>query len=1369
LQNKFLAPPKAGCSSFEQLNRKRNELLDMFESILMDQYSKFTNSSTYQRPRDFFDNPNGVQGAHTLLNPFSEPLKMIKMIRDRHADASSIRIIGYPNIDWQGNPDERGDLNNYLKYMMCYSAHVVEWSARINEYCKSAPLRSGRKKRRTTGSDSGSRNSRQQEEQSEDGPEDVDPWSMEHSISIIPAWPRAKIFKYYCKWANSTCPIVMQMRDLQPGSVNQSFACFQLSFGGLPELVTCLIRKFLFFDSENADSDRLDRINIKDQDVQWDPAMLKRYFYDSNERNNLQLVTAGCKLKSYEDILRYVRETLKTGEMTPHCAVKIIMKHIEMSISTLKAMIENGNFVSDMMKQALEIERRMFEQSKDKEPFLFDTLNQFQSFILPSTNVPHMVNPFDFARHMLLRCVVGINDHGQLLNSINLQNKVSHLTSMCAFSAGRINSTIDPIGQGQEIIPCCGTAREYVQNGPSRTEIVMANCPNSGGKDFSILMVNQDHQNLVQLLAMEGKSLFNINIMDNYSETALILASSIQWAVGRFGRQILTVMDPSLSMSFHCLTEMRGENTASNLDGLIKHAFPRGGNVSKSNVSTREKEGTREMVTREHIQGVRFVAYCTNQSNPKSNEQHMTLLAVNHAIPPGSTPSMPEGDGASFNDFLRNKFEGKSFPLDETWQRYSAMLAGVQVMSISFMGPMNDAGFTKCEINPAIRAALDFLFLYIQRYYESLFAPSCQKSRFIRLKKVYESRESGLTCFIKTLQHSMENSDSVTVLTRAMADFMCDPISLTNCGNLVYTMLFRCLSWVPCFLTRIFVLESGMPVVPIEDLIELLSMPNPPRQQDEELHRWYTEIREWLMDCVRFSRFCPNPSGGGFCEYVSSNGCPDGSLERNGLFRIQTKKAGIWGDSNGHAVQQAMADEIWGVYRVDLHNSCALSRDSLIPGINDMLNGFFVDFWKLFGIKADSKRHFDFFDVTQHMPFNPMCTPQNGFNALGIRSVWMHDEKDAASAGLGVNCIQLLLLGSLMGDSMKNVIHPQIVSDTARSLVEQLMIRSPKAMTPTNVIEVVNFNSYTCEMQPIVVSSRRKRPDHFMRPDGEQFAKTGDLTEIRSFGRFAPEDILHMGPMFRWLELLDMGDDVRRIPPIIPVCYSLEDNGRPYCAYNQSTGCMGVLKIKGEKIFFETQETPDDTVERNPHSMLLLSWHTDLASLGYILLPMIRRQGACVTVETGPGDATACRIGVIVPATHADEAQENFDDVSLSYKIRTREGHYEYMRALDVMRWLMPIGTKLFLRMESHSAGPLLTRIGFALSNTAKPMYALRGFLNSPNVLEPVQGKVYLTLLCCKNGRSSCETVVVDPWELITALGSKREISHLVSSIPRQF
>ena len=1332
----------------------------------MDQYSKFTNSSTYMRPRDFFDNPNGVQGANTLCNPFSEPLKMIKMIRDRHADARRIRIIGYPNIDWTSNPDAPGDLNDYLKYMMCYSAQVVEWSGRLSEYCKSLPLRSSGKRKRGGGAGNrASPGSRQNDQASEDGPEEIDPWSVDHSIGIIPGWPRGKSFKYYCKWANSTCPIVMQLRDLQPGSVNQTFACFQLSFGGLPELVTCLIRKFLFFDSENADSDRLDRINIKDQDIQWDPAMLKKYFYDSNERNNLQLVTAGCKSKAYEDILRYVRETLKTGEMTPHCAVKIILKHIEMSISTLKAMIENGNFVSDMMKQALEIERRMYEQSKEKEPFLFDTLNQFQSFILPHVDVKCVVNPYDFARHLLLRCIVGINDHGQLLNSINLQNKVSHLTSMCAFSAGRINSTIDPIGQGQEIIPCCGTAREYVQNGPTKTEVVLANCPNSGGKDFSIIMVNQDHQNLVQLLAMDGKALFTINIMDNYSETALILASSIQWAVGRFSRQILTVMDPSLSMSFHCLTEMRGENISTYLDGLIKHAFPRGGNVSKSNVSTREKDGTREMVTREHIQGVRFVAYCTNQFNPKSNEQHMTLLAVNHAIPPGSTPSMPGSDGKSFNDFQRNKFEGKSFPLDETWQRYSAMLAGVQVMTIAFMGPLNDAGFTKCEMNPAIRASLDFLFLYIQRYYESLFAPTCQKSRFIRLKKVYESRESGLTCLIKTLQHSMENPDSVQVLNRAMSDFMCDPIALTNCGNLVYTMIFRCLSWVPCFLTRIFVLESGAPVVPIEDLIELLSMPTPPRSQNEELYRWYMEIREWLMDCLRYSRFCPNPAGGGLCEYVSSNGLPDGSLERTCLFRMTTKRPGVWTDFNGQAVQQAIADEVWGAYRADLQNSCALSREALIPGINDMLNGFYVDFWKLFGVETNPQRHFDFFGISQHMQFSPVGTPQNGVSPLGIRGVWMHDDKEAASAGLGVNCIQLLLLGSLMGDSMKNVIHPQIINDMAKSLVEQVMIRSPKAMTPTDTIEVVSFDSFTCELKPITISQRRKRPDHFMRPDGEQFAKTGDLTEIRSFGRFAPEDILHMGPVFRWLELLDMGDDVLRFPTTAPVCYSVEDSGRPYCAYNQSTGCLGVLRIKGEIISFETQEKPEDTVERNAHDMLPLSWHTTLSDLGYILLPMIRRQGACVVLN-GP---TAPVVGVLVPIDSAAKHPDNFCDVTLSYKAKTREGHYEPVRVLDLMSCLMPIGAKLYLRMESHSAGPMLSRIGFALSNTAKSTYALRGFLNAPNVLEPVEGKVYLTLLCSKHGRSSCETIMVDPWELITKLGGRAEIQHLSTTAPRLF
>ena len=717
---------------------------------------------------------------------------------------------------------------------------------------------------------------------------------------------------------------------------------------------------------------------------------------------------------------------------------------------------------------------------------------------------------------------------------------------------------------------------------------------------------------------------------------------------------------------------------------------------------------------------------------------------------------MPSADGGSFNDIQRNKFEGRSFPLDETWAKYSAMLAGVQVMSMSFMGQLNDASFVKSKLNHATRGSFDFLLIYVQRYYESLFAPSCRnlKNRFIRLKKVYEFRESAWCCLIKTLQHCMENQDCVGVLSKGMADFMCDPLALTCCGNLFYTMLFRCISWVPCFITRIFIIECGMPVVPIEILVQLMSMPSPPRARDTELRRWYDEIQTWLMDCLRNCRFCSNPNGGGLCEYISSNGQVDGGVEKNGLFRV-AKKSNIWGEVGGLAAQQAIADEIWAVYRADLYNSCAISKDALIPGINDMLNGFYVDCWKLLGVESNSQRHFDFFGITQHMQFSPYAPPDNGSSALAIKAAWMRDSKEAASVGLGVNCVQLLLLGSLMGESMGTVMHPQIISDLARALVEQVMIRSPKAMTPTNVIEVNSFNCFSCELQPIVLSTERKRPDHFLRIEEEQFARTGCMTEIKNFGRFAADDILHMGPICRWMELLDMGDDVKRVPATVTVCYSLE-MGKAYCAYNQTSGCLGFLRIDGEIITFESQDSASDPGRRNGQTLLPLSWHHDLSEAGFVLMPMIRRQGACIAMQ-GQSD----RIGVLVPIEPEEGEADNFSTEDFTYCAKVREGHFQRVGVLDVLDCLLPIGTKLYLKMESHTAGPLLSRLSYALSQITKPMHALRVFLNSPNVLEPVVGKVYVTLLCTRGRVSASETILVDPWELLINLGSRTEITSV--------
>ena len=89
-------------------------------------------------------------------------------------------------------------------------------------------------------------------------------------------------------------------------------------------------------------------------------------------------------------------------------------------------------------------------------------------------------------------------------------------------------------------------------------------------------------------------------------------------------------------------------------------------------------------------------------------------------------------------------------------------------------GKLSDMGFYLCELNPAIRAALDFTTFCAQHYYESsesMFSPNSRKGRFIRPKKAYESRESALTMGIKTTQCMMECPNFNTAMMQTI-DFI---------------------------------------------------------------------------------------------------------------------------------------------------------------------------------------------------------------------------------------------------------------------------------------------------------------------------------------------------------------------------------------------------------------------------------------------------------------------------------------------------------------------------------------------------------------------------------------------------------------------
>ena len=173
-------------------------------------------------------------------------------------------------------------------------------------------------------------------------------------------------------------------------------------------------------------------------------------------------------------------------------------------------------------------------------------------------------------------------------------------------------------------------------------------------------------------------------------------------------------------------------------------------------------------------------------------------------------------------------------------KQVSALLGATQILCTGFVGPINDCGFFRAEMSDGTRSALDFFLFYLQCYFESIFNIKCTKGRLTRLKKVYESRECALTMWIKMAQHATECPDFKDAIRRTILDFQFDSIALTSCGNLLFTMITRCLSWVPVFLARCFIIDVGAPVVPIEILVQLLTMQVSPFSPDQFLPRLHT-------------------------------------------------------------------------------------------------------------------------------------------------------------------------------------------------------------------------------------------------------------------------------------------------------------------------------------------------------------------------------------------------------------------------------------------------------------------------------------------------------------------------------------------------
>jgi hypothetical protein len=299
---------------------------------------------------------------------------------------------------------------------------------------------------------------------------------------------------------------------------------------------------------------------------------------------------------------------------------------------------------------------------------------------------------------------------------------------------------------------------------------------------------------------------------------------------------------------------------------------------------------------------------------------------------------------------------------------------------------MNQTMFP-AEINPAVTGVLDWTLYVVQSNWESMFNFACIGRRLNRLKRVYEARSAAMGLYTHTMNSLIQYDECDEAIYKAAIAFHCDPLPLTNCGDLLYTLIFRSLSWVPIVYARCYAIETNIPVVPIDIMLALFTAQNGPPALGTEHRMWYDKVCAWLTQCVAQCRFCINADGSSFSEYISSSGTVTGGVMEDGVLRVGKDQNG-WMDSDNLVVPKFLAEHAWTKYGQELAHTFSLSETSLVACIDEMLKTFEVRGGKLLGFDVgDIERHVEYFGLSGQLPFKGK-TFSNDKKPFAIQHVW---------------------------------------------------------------------------------------------------------------------------------------------------------------------------------------------------------------------------------------------------------------------------------------------------------------------------------------------------------------------------------------------
>ena len=215
---------------------------------------------------------------------------------------------------------------------------------------------------------------------------------------------------------------------------------------------------------------------------------------------------------------------------------------------------------------------------------------------------------------------------------------------------------------------------------------------------------------------------------------------------------------------------------------------------------------------------------------------------------------------------------------------------------------------------------------------------------------------------------------------------------------------------------------------------------------------------------------------------------------------------------------------------------------------------------------------------------------------------------------------------------------------------------------------------------------------------------------------------IYLKPSHRCEYARRIGCKVNDLPVIDTTYYPRHK--KAYAIYNLTNRTTGFFIFDGTKISLDYQQEEDDTECTNAAMLGLTTWHDELAALGFVMVPMIFRSGACVCYQN--------RVCCIVPPEESGIADGNFNLSNISYCALMEADERVDIPIMTALQRLLPIGQRLYLDCASY------------------PYIAVQeGSLLQVHLAVPSEhdasGKVYVAYFVPGIG---CCIEAVDPWDL---------------------